>query len=334
VGVKVLLVFVLLIAALCVGVYVSMMNAQRYHEVTTDSNVGVVKKKAPPTLVAEKRKEVLERERKVTKAVPEEVKATPKKKTTVESDVEGKVEGVKSLSLSRKKQLDALKLHLPIVLRRALEGEHIKKPLWELELSRLHVKAPSVALTLDAHFEDKYVPKILSVLKRYNVRVTFFLTGHWVESFPNSLRAIASHGHELGNHTYSHQKLSSLSDDAIIEEVKRTEQAMFKALNDATLITPYVRPPYGDRDERVVRLLLSAGYIPTYWSVDSFDWKKGISGEEVLSRVLSKASSGDIILMHASSGITAEVLPKVIEGLLQKGLEVCSLSELIMRTVE
>jgi peptidoglycan/xylan/chitin deacetylase (PgdA/CDA1 family) len=333
-SVKVLLVFVLLIAALCFGMYVGMMSAQRHHEVTTKPSIGVAKRKASPTFVVEKHhKEAFDQEHETTKEVPK-AKATPRRETVVESGAELKRENLGSLLLSHKRQLDTLKPHLPIFLRRALDGERIERPLWELELSHLHVKVPSVALTLDAHFEDKYVPKILSVLKRYNVRVTFFLTGHWVDSFPDSLRAIASDGHELGNHTYSHPKLSSLPDDSIIEEVKRTEQAMLRVLNDATPITPYVRPPYGDRDERVVHLLLSAGYIPTYWAVDSLDWKKGISGDEVVSRVLNKASSGDIILMHASSGITAEVLPRVIEGLFQKGFEVCSLSELIMRSVE
>lgn len=230
--------------------------------------------------------------------------------------------------------IDALKGHLPSAIKEMLDGVDVHKPLWQLELSRLPVSEGLVAITFDAHFTDEYVPRILEVLKRYDVCATFFVTGHWADKFPNALRMITSRGHEIGNHTYSHPKLTSLSDDAIIAEVKRAEQSILKAVGNKAQLTPYVRPPYGDRDERVVKVLLSSGYIPTYWAVDGLDWKKGISEDEVIEHVVSKSSPGDIVLLHATSPITSSALPRLIEGLRLKGLQLCSVTELIMRSKE
>lgn len=228
--------------------------------------------------------------------------------------------------------LNILREHLPSPIREMVDGVEVDKQLWLLELSRLPVSDNSIALTFDAHFTDEHVPHILEVLERCDVHATFFVTGHWADTFPSTLKAIASYGHEIGNHTYSHPKLTSLSDERVVDEVKRAEQSILKAIGDKSHLTPYVRPPYGDRDKRVAKILLKFGYIPTYWSIDGLDWKKGISQTEVIECVVTKASPGDIILLHATSHITANALLEIIDGLREKGLKPCTVSELVMHS--
>jgi len=327
---KVLLLIMMLIVSLCIGIYVSVRNADQSQRPSSNERVKVLR----PNRAVESEHRIAERPSKPREKVHpiDEVKSQAEGATEHRTD---KNEGTRSISppahgLGRP-SIDALKAHLPSAIKEALDGIEVRKPVWQLELSRLSVSEGLVALSFDAHFTNEYVPPILEVLKRYNVRATFFVTGHWADSFPSTLKAIALHGHEIGNHTYSHPKLTELSDDEIVGEIKHAEQSILKAIGNDGPLTPYVRPPYGDRDERVVRVLLSSGYIPTYWAVDGLDWKKGVSEGEVIRRVVTKSTSGDIVLLHATSKVTSNSLSDIIEGLLQKGLQPCSVTELIMR---
>lgn len=227
--------------------------------------------------------------------------------------------------------MELVKQHLPKLIRKGLNGTFEPAPLWHLELSHFEVSKPLVALTFDAHYTDQYVDQVLNALREYDVYATFFPTGRWCEKFPEAIAKVANAGHEIGNHTYSHRKLTPLPDEAILDEVERAEQAIKAAIGgDENVIVPFVRPPYGDRDERVVKVLLQGGYIPTYWALDSWDWRSKMTARQVTERVVNKVRAGDIVLLHATSALTAKALPSILDGLKQRGFQPCSLTELIM----
>lgn len=217
---------------------------------------------------------------------------------------------------------------LPQNIRRALSNSFIGGPLKELELSRIR-NTRRVALTFDAHFKSDHIISILEKLSQYDLKATFFLTGYWAERSPAYVRKIIAEGHEIGNHTFSHSRLTQLSESEILEELRKAEEAIESAMDGHIAVQPFVRYPYGDRNEEIVRVLLENGYIPTYWGLDSLDSRAGATASFVRGRVLEKTEPGDIILMHAGSPQTAEVLEEIINGLSDRLLIPGSLSELL-----
>ncbi|KAF9971807.1 chitin deacetylase, partial [Modicella reniformis] len=116
-------------------------------------------------------------------------------------------------------------------------------------------------------------PRLLEFLLQQNVKATFFLIGGNVIQYPEVVRTEITHGHHLASHTWSHHALTTLSNEQIVAEMKWTE----KAIEDATgYRVKYIRPPYGDIDNRVRFVLKKLGYIVVDWTSDAFDtndWK-------------------------------------------------------------
>jgi peptidoglycan/xylan/chitin deacetylase (PgdA/CDA1 family) len=196
------------------------------------------------------------------------------------------------------------------------------------EVSRGDPNSRRIALTFDAGWEFKPVDDILEALARHNVRATFFLTGRWVEKNPELTRRIAAEGHEIGNHTYSHRRLTELSDGEIAKEAERTEQLVLKTAGLST--EPLLRVPYGDRNKRVLSVLKEQGYQSIFWDVDSWDgYKKGITSAEIERRVLTKTRNGSIVLMHCGSQATADALDSILQKLTDAGYEPVTVSELL-----
>ncbi|MGC8861185.1 MAG: polysaccharide deacetylase family protein [Armatimonadota bacterium] len=185
-----------------------------------------------------------------------------------------------------------------------------------------------VALTFDAGASSKPTSQLLDRLKAAGLKVTFFLTGRWCEQNEALVRRIHDEGHEIANHTYSHPDLRKLEDSAIREEITRTDEIVLRITGDHC--APYLRPPYGARDRRVLRIASEEGYTLIYWSVDSWDaFKKGIMADEIRERVLDRVRGGDIVLMHCGSQATADALPELIRELHTRGLKIVTVTELL-----
>ncbi|MDH7601453.1 MAG: polysaccharide deacetylase family protein [Armatimonadota bacterium] len=185
-----------------------------------------------------------------------------------------------------------------------------------------------IALTFDAGASSAPTASLLDTLRSAGLHVTFFLTGKWCERNETLVRRIANEGHEIANHTYSHPDLRKLSSEAIREELTKTDEIVTRITGQHC--APYFRPPYGSRDRRVIEAARQAGFTCVYWSVDSWDaFKRGITPDEIKTRVLSKAKAGDIVLMHCGSPATAEALPEIIQELESRGLRIVPVSELL-----
>jgi peptidoglycan/xylan/chitin deacetylase (PgdA/CDA1 family) len=196
------------------------------------------------------------------------------------------------------------------------------------EIDRGPAEGRKIALTFDAGSSPKPVAPILAALRQRDLHCTFFLTGHWAEQNPATVRAIAGAGHELGNHTYSHANLTRLSDDGIATELRRAESAVRAACGHGT--HPFFRPPLGARDDRVLRAAAREGYTTVYWSTDSLDSvTPGITPDAIRERVAQRAQPGSIVLLHCGSQATAKALPDLLDDLERDGYSVVTLSELL-----
>ncbi len=186
-----------------------------------------------------------------------------------------------------------------------------------------------VALSFDAAWGNEDTQTILDILKKEKVKVTFFMTGGWVESYPDDVKAIAKAGHDLGNHSENHKHMTELSDEQCKEEIMKVHNKV-KELTGKNMIL--FRPPYGDYDNKVIDVAREIGYYPIQWDVDSLDWKDyGV--DSIINTVVNNShlGNGSIILCHNGAKYTAQALPKVISGLKQKGYKIVPISRIIYK---
>lgn len=199
----------------------------------------------------------------------------------------------------------------------------------ELPIYCVETTESKIALTFDAAWGNDDTAKILEILKKHDVHVTFFMTGGWVESYPDDVKAILAAGHDLGNHSENHKNMSQLSDEDKKEELMKVHQKVQELTGYEMFL---FRPPYGDYDNAVVNVAKDCGYYPIQWDVDSLDWKdygvdsiiKTVTGHKHLG-------NGSIILCHNGAKYTAQALDALITGLKEQGYTIVPVSELIYR---
>lgn len=199
----------------------------------------------------------------------------------------------------------------------------------ELPIYCVETEKKQVALSFDAAWGNEDTSRILDILKKHNVKVTFFMTGGWVESYPEDVRAILADGHDLGNHSENHKNMSELSDEACQEEIQKVHTKVQELTGYEMCL---FRPPYGDYDNHVIKNVQKCGYYPIQWSIDSLDWKD-YGADDIVKRVVEsdKLNNGAIILMHNGAKYTADALDAVITGLQDKGYELVPISQLIYK---
>lgn len=199
----------------------------------------------------------------------------------------------------------------------------------ELPIYSVETEEKKVALSFDAAWGNEDTQRILDILKKYDIHVTFFMTGGWVEKYPDDVKKIKEAGHDLGNHSENHKNMSQLSDEECQQEVLKVHEKV-KELTGVEM--KLFRPPYGDYDNEVIKNVSACGYYAIQWNVDSLDWKNyGV--DSIIQTVTEHKDlkNGSIILMHNGAKYTAEALPKVIEGLQAKGYEIVPISKLIYK---
>lgn len=186
----------------------------------------------------------------------------------------------------------------------------------------------NIALTFDAGSGSTQTASILDILKENNLHATFFLTGKWAEQNPELVKKIVAEGHTLGNHTYDHTDLTTLSDSEIKTEFEKTEN-IIQNIVPGTPLKPYFRPPYGARNQHVWDYVANLGYQSIYWTVDALDWQEGKTVNEVKQRVFDSATNGAIILMHVGDDLTPQALPSIISELQNRGYKLGTLESVL-----
>ena len=181
------------------------------------------------------------------------------------------------------------------------------------------------AISFDAAWGNEDTGQLIDILARYNVKTTFFVVGDWVEKYPESVKALHDAGHEVMNHSNHHDHYNSLTTEQIIADVT----ACNEKIAAITGVTPtLIRCPYGEYDDHVIAAIRSMGMEPVQWDVDSLDWKND-DAATICHRVDSKAKAGSIVLFHNAALHTPAALPDVLDCLINKGLTVVPISQLI-----
>ena len=181
------------------------------------------------------------------------------------------------------------------------------------------------ALSFDAAWGNEQTDTLLSILDEYEVKSTFFLVKQWADHYPDDVKEIAAHGHDVGNHSSTHPHMAELSSEEQQTEIDDCN----KAIEELTGASPTLfRAPYGEYDDNLVNNLKADSMYCVQWNIDSLDWKDP-SPDEMVSRIKSKLCPGSVILMHNGATNTPEALPKIIEMIKDEGYSIVPISELI-----
>lgn len=192
-----------------------------------------------------------------------------------------------------------------------------------------------VAITFDDGPDPKWTPQILDILKERGVKATFFLVGQNCEDHPGLVQRIVAEGHEIGNHTYYHRNLATMSEWQMQLELDATQRLIQSITGRSTSL---FRPPYNadsnpaDLSElEPLAVAERLGYTIVLEKIDPQDWARPGTAE-IIQRVKDLRDEGNIILLHDAGGDrsqTVEALPKIIDYLHARGDQIVSLSELL-----
>ncbi len=198
----------------------------------------------------------------------------------------------------------------------------------ENEIVHGDTSQPAMALTFDCGGGVASLQYILNTLKDNSVTGTFFLEGNFVHLKPEIVPMILTGGHELGNHSFTHPKFTTLTQTQVAQELSRTEAAISAAAGEP-LPMRYFRFPYGDRNKEIKRWVAEQGYQSVFWDIDPQGWRKTMTATTVISFVLANAHPGGIVLMHCYAPADEAALPDVIAGLQAMGYRLDSLSNIL-----
>ena len=198
-----------------------------------------------------------------------------------------------------------------------------KLPIYSVETSD-----KKVALSFDAAWGAEDFYNIMDVLEKHDVKVTFFMTGGWVNDNPDCVKALVEKGHELGNHSEHHYDMATISSAEQKDEIMNVHDRV-KELTGYEM--KVFRPPYGSYNNDLIDTVYGCDYYPIEWNVDSLDWKDyGV--QSIIDTVCNHKDlgCGSIILCHNGAKYTAQALDEMLTKIEAMGYEIVPISGLIM----
>ncbi len=192
-----------------------------------------------------------------------------------------------------------------------------------LDIGESHIGEKAIALTFDDG-PSGYTEKLLDGLSEYDAKVTFFVIGSKAEKKPEIVKRAFDEGHLIGNHTYSHPRLTLKSVSDAKEEISKSSEV----IKSITGVKPFfVRAPYGDVSAYQLKKL-DTFFIS--WSANTYDWDED-SEDEIYNRIMKKADDGEIILLHDTNEATVNAVLRAIPELQEQGYEFVRVDDLLTR---
>lgn len=178
-----------------------------------------------------------------------------------------------------------------------------------------------IALTFDDGPSRSLTPKFLDLLEQYGAVATFFECGNMLKANPQYLERMEELGCEVGNHTYSHPNLNSLSQEKVISQISDTDALIEEKLGHKAAL---VRAPYGNSNAKV-REAIDRPII--YWTLDTLDWQSR-NADAVFNKIAGYSFDGCIVLMHSIHEPTYRACLKAIPWLIEQGYQLVTVSEM------
>ena len=195
-----------------------------------------------------------------------------------------------------------------------------------LPIYNVQTQDKKISLTMNCAWNADDVDKILEILKNNQVKATFFITAHYVNTQEELVKQMIEEGHIVGNHTVNHKSMPDLSEEKIKKEILELHQTIYDKFNYEM---KYMRPPKGEFSEKSLSVTNSLGYKTVMWSFAYEDWNEDKQPEEEKSKakILNNLHNGEIMLLHGNSKTNTNILDSIIKEAKQMGYEFKSLDE-------
>jgi peptidoglycan-N-acetylglucosamine deacetylase len=186
-----------------------------------------------------------------------------------------------------------------------------------------------VAITFDDGPNPVYTPQVLEIFSEAKGKATFFMIGEQMRNHPDVVKQVADQGHEIGNHTFTHPKLSELSEQDCLKEIEETE----KLIEEMAGRKPVVfRPPYFDYNQDTVSLIQKRRYpMIGALNLEAQDWEQpGV--QHILGKSRAAVKNGSILIFHDGYGErsqTIEAVRMLVSELTSQGYQLVTVSELL-----
>ena len=186
---------------------------------------------------------------------------------------------------------------------------------------------PYISLTFDDGPDEDMTPKILDILKKYNLKATFFVIGNNAKRNPELLTRIVKEGHIVGNHSWNHSCTFPLqSPEDIYQEMKQCDSLVYSITGKRMSL---FRPPFGVTNPLIAEAVTENDNICIGWSIRSFDTDENVSRREVLNRVVRQLHNGAIILLHDRCKGADELLQLLITEILDRNYGIINIDEML-----
>ena len=191
-----------------------------------------------------------------------------------------------------------------------------------------------IYLTFDCGYENGNTEPILDALKKHNAKATFFVVGHFLETAPDIAKRMVAEGHAVGNHTYHHPDMSSISDMTSFQKEVDDVATLFTEIT-GTEMAKYYRPPQGKYSTQNLKMAQELGYQTFFWSLAYVDWNvdNQPTKEEAFDKLLSRIHPGAIVLLHSTSKTNGEILDELLTKWEEMGYEFRPLSDLTTKEI-
>jgi peptidoglycan-N-acetylglucosamine deacetylase len=200
-----------------------------------------------------------------------------------------------------------------------------------IRVSRVITGDPSqrlAALTFDDGPHGEKTGDLLTVLRRLRVPATFFVVGKMALRYPDLIERMVLDGHELGNHTYNHYRLPQIPLSEVPGELNRTRDVLTGIVGAPTRL---FRPPGGEYNDRIQKIIAQEGYTNMLWTDDPADYKLGRTATKITDLVMRDLTPGAIILLHSGLPETTKAVPEFVARIRAQGYTFVTSSELIQR---
>lgn len=184
-------------------------------------------------------------------------------------------------------------------------------------------------LTFDCGYENGNTEPILDALKKHDAKGTFFVVGHFLETAPEMVKRMVEEGHAVGNHTYHHLDMPTISDmDKFREEMEGVSD-LFQEIT-GTELSPYYRPPQGKCNVENLKMAQELGYATIFWSLAHVDWDQNNQPgrEESIKKLTDRVHPGAVVLLHNTSRTNGEIMDELLTRWEEMGYSFRPLSDL------
>ena len=179
-----------------------------------------------------------------------------------------------------------------------------------------------VSLMINVYWGTEHLEKMIDVIEKHKIKVTFFVGGTWAKENPELLKKMYSLGYEIASHGYNHKEHGKLNYEANFSEIKKCHEVIKDILGvDMELFAP----PGGSYNKNTTKAAEDLGYKTIMWTRDTIDWRDHDTNL-IYNRAVTNMSGGDLILMHPTAN-TFEALEKIIEYAKNHSLTLTTVSD-------